>query len=353
MAYTTIDDPSAHFQTVLYTGDGSTHSITNTGNSDLQPDLIWIKERSSTSSHALFDSTRGVNKVLASDTTAAEDTSNAELMTAFNSDGFTVDDNNRTNQDTITHVAWQWKANGGTTTSDTGGNLNTVYQVNSTSKFGILTYTGNESAGQSMNHGLGTTPAVFMIKNRSQADAWAVYHHKNTAAPATDKLVLNTTAATADVNTFTSDNAPNSTVIYVGAEHNVNANTETYVCYYWTEIQGYSKFGSYTGNANADGPFAYTGFKPAWVMIKRYDGDPSWIIFDNKRPGYNGTGHRVYADNNLGEDTGTEDSMDFLSNGFKVRGTSNSSNASGGNFIYMAFAEQPFVTSSGVPATAR
>jgi len=349
MAYTTIDDPSAYFQTMIYTGNGASRSLTNDGNSDLQPDWIWIKRRDSAGNHMSIDSTRGVTKVVYPHIANAEETL-SNRVTSFDSDGYSTA-NEDANTNTGTFVAWQWKANAGTTTSDTGGNLNTVYQVNSTSKFGILTYTGNESAGQSMNHGLGTTPAVFMIKNRSQGNDWAVYHHKNTAAPETDLLVLNTTAATADVNTFTSDNAPNSTVIYVGAEHNVNANTENYVCYYWAEVQGYSKSGSYTGNGNASGPFVYTGFKPAWLMIKRTDSSEGWHMVDHKRD-VNENNARLQAETNGSEDT-SEGGLDMLSNGFKIRTTWAGFNADGGTYIYMAFAESPFVSSKGVPTTAR
>ena len=356
MAYTAIDDPSAHFQITLYTGDQSTHSITNTGNSDLQPDFIWIKERSSTSSHAWFDSTRGVNAVLVSSTTAAEDTSNTELMTAFNSDGFTVDDNNQTNQDTITHVAWQWKANAGSTTTNdasaTGvGSIDSVYQANTTAGFSIVTYTGTGSTA-TVAHGLGGVPDVLLFKKRSTTDNWYMYHSANTAAPETDYMTFDTTAATTDFNIW-NDTAPTSTVFSI-SNAGVHADTTTMVCYAWREIQGYSKFGGYTGNGNADGVFNYCGFKPAFVITKRSEtGNDNWHILDHKRDIDNPAVEVLQNNEPDAEGTTTTSMIDFLSNGFKCRGTGSSINTSDKDYIYIAFAESPFVTSGGVPCTAR
>ena len=353
MAYTTIDDPSAHFQITLYTGDQSTHSITNTGNSDLQPDFIWIKERSSTSSNAWFDSTRGVNAVLVSNTNAAEDTSNTELMTAFNSDGFTVDDNNRTNQDTITHVAWQWKANAGSTTTNdasaTGvGSIDSVYQANTTAGFSIVTYTGTGSTA-TVAHGLGGVPDVLLFKKRSTTDNWYMYHSANTAAPETDYMTFDTTAATTDFNIW-NDTAPTSTVFSI-SNAGVHADTTTMVCYAWREIQGYSKFGSYTGNGNADGTFVYTGFKPAWLLIKQSSASgENWRLFDSARSTYNTVNKHLVSSTTGAESA--ETGCDFLSNGFKLRDADAHQN-SASTYIYMSFAEQPFVTSGGVPCTAR
>ena len=354
MAYTTIDDSSAYFQTKLYTGDGtSSQAQTNTGNSDLQPDWVWIKKRAggTARSHQLYDSTRGVTKLLHSDATAAEQTQSAGL-TAFSSDGFTVGDDDGIGANTATYVAWQWKANGGTTASNSDGSITSTVQANTTAGFSIVTYTGNGSSGATIGHGLGTVPSMFIIKRRSGTEDWVVYHHKNTSAPETDHLLLNLTDATSDSDTRFNDTAPTSTLITMGNNAVVNANSSTYVCYAFAEKQGYSKFGSYTGISNDDGTFVYTGFAPAWVMIKRTDTAKNWYIFDNKRPGYNVINRLIAPNLNSAEVDGSE-KIDLLSNGFKLRQSFTHTNTDGGTFIYMAFAESPFVSSEGVPTTAR
>jgi hypothetical protein len=356
MAYTTIDDPSAHFQTTLYSGDGSTQSITNGGNSDLQPDWVWIKERSASDDHKSYDSSRGTTKKISQNDGSAEE--NQEGLTAFNSDGFSLGSHAGSNQSGQTYVAWQWKANGGsrTTNAEDGNNPAGGYQANTTAGFSIVDYTGTGAAG-TMAHGLGAAPDLIIIKNRDEADSWAVYHSANTAAPETDYLILDTTAGTADDAAWWNDTAPTSTVFTVNTDHSVNADGETYVAYCFTSIQGYSKFGIYTGNGNADGPFVYTGFRPAFVMLKRYDsGTNSWYMWDNQRNPFNaGADDNLWANNNSAENT-DDYGFDALSNGFKIRATSTNLNADGGTYIYMAFAEQPFVTSDdggSIPCTAR
>mgnify|MGYP003650024969 CR=1 FL=1 len=354
MAYTTIDDPSVYFQTTLYTGNGSAdHAITNGGNSDLQPDWVWIKNRDAADSHCLFDSTRGATEVLHSDTTAAEAT-DADTLDSFASDGFQVDADVKVNTNAETYVAWQWKANGGTTTSNAAGangaDHASVFQADNTAGFSIVTYTSDSASGDTtIKHGLSTAPTFMIHKSRSATGPWWVYH-KDLGNDG--YLVLDTTGTNQSGSTNVWRNtAPTSSVFKLGLD-SIAASDETMVAYVFAPKQGYSKFGGYRGNNNADGPFVYLGFKPAYVIVKRTDSAASWIIFDSKRPGYNGTGHRVYANGVDPEDTDSGDSMDLLSNGFKMRGGSGSTNAIA-PYVYMAFAENPFVSSTGVPATAR
>ena len=354
MAYTTIDDPSAHFQTLLYTGDGtSSQAQTNTGNSDLQPDWVWIKKRAggTARAHQLYDSSRGVTKLLHSNSDGAESTQSAGL-TAFGSDGFTVGDDDGIGANTATYVAWQWKANGGTTTSfnESGNNPGGTIQTNTTAGFSIITTTGTGATG-TIAHGLGAVPHWWISKQRSNAENWAVYHVSNTSAPETEILTLNTTDATADNANAYNDTAPTSTNLTVHTKNEVNTDGRTYVHYVFAPIQGYSKFGSYTGNGNADGPFVYTGFKPAWLIIKRTSSSGDWLLWDNKRYTSNVTDAVLKPNSNAAENTGYW-YIDFLSNGFKIRATDAEINQSGGTLIYMAFAEHPFVSSKGVPVTA-
>ena len=358
MAYTTIDDGSAYFQTKLYTGTGSSNSVTNDGNSDLQPDFIWIKERDGTGQHGAFDSSRGVQKELKIDEDGAESTA-SQSVTAFNSDGFTVGTAGDYNGSDNSQVAWQWKANGGTTTtndaSSTGvGSIDSVYQANTTAGFSIVSYTGTGSAG-TIAHGLGAVPSWMVVKNRSKSggEGWMVYHQGNTSAPETEHLQIHNTNATSDNDIAWNDTAPTSTVFSVKDDDSTNDSGETHIAYLWTDIQGYSKFGDYIGTGNDDGPFVYTGFKPAWLMIKRTTAN-AWGIFDSARGAYNEITMNLDADRTDAENTATNyDDLDFLSNGFKLREENDDINASGGTYIYMAFAEHPFVSSKGVPATAR
>ena len=353
MAYTTINDPSKYFQTVLWSGSGSGQAITNGGNSDLQPDFTWIKKRAggSARSHQLYDSTRGTTELLHSDGTNAESTQGAGL-TAFSSDGFTVGSDDGVDGSGGTYVAWQWKANGGTrtTNAESGNNPAGGYQVNTTAGFSIVDYVGTGAAG-TMAHGLGVVPNVIIVKNRDVADAWAVYHGANTAAPETDYLVLDTTAATVDDAAWWNDTAPTSSVFTVNTNHSVNADAENYIAYCFANVQGYSKFGSYIGNGNVDGPFIYLGFKPALLIYRNTAGSTDWVIVDTKRDSINVCDEELYA--NLNNGTGDVDLLDILSSGFKCRRTHASQNGNGVEYVYMAFAESPFVTSTGIPTTAR
>jgi len=351
MAYTTIDDPSAHFQTKIYTGNGGSASITNDGNSNLQPDWIWIKRRTNVgSNHQLHDTSRGLSKAMESNSTSAE--YDSVTLTAT-SDGFSMNSSAGShNQSSNNYVAWQWKANGGSTTSvsASGTVLAGTYQANTTAGFSIMTYTGEDDTVNTVTHGLGAVPAWIIVKGRGSGRHWRIYHHRNTSAPETDYLRLNETGATTDDVNYWYDTAPTSSVFSISTANDVNANTETYVAYAFAEVQGYSKFGSYTGNNSTDGPFVYTGFTPAWVMIKRTDGGTNnWPIWDYERGVYNGARAELYA--NLNNAEATDSAIDILSNGFKLRNASTEWN-NGTNYIYMAFAKHPFVSSKGVPTTA-
>jgi hypothetical protein len=351
MAYTTIDNGEEHFNTVTYTGTGSSRSITGL---EFGPDWIWIKRRNGAYSHYLYDSTRGTGKQLYAEKSDAEATDNTEV-TAFNSDGFSLGSGSGTNENTNTQVAWLWKANGGTATasgSESGDNPAYSYQANTTAGFSIVTYTGTGSAG-TVSHGLGVAPDWILVKNRTDSGAdWCVYHSNNTSAPETDFLKLNTTEATEDVNSIWNDTAPTSSVFTVGTSNGTNGDGDNYVAYCFAEIKGYSKFGSYTGNGSTDGAFVYTGFKPAWLMVKKSAGNArAWVIHDNTQDPTNPTANRLDA--NTTEANQSSGHFDFLSNGFKCRSTEGATNQDTHTFVYFAFAEHPFVSSKGVPVTAR
>jgi hypothetical protein len=347
MSYTNgLDDPSAYFQTALYTGTGAAHSIGNDGNSDLKPDWVWIKKRSASGNHSVFDSTRGVYEELITNGTNAE-ASDVQLLTQFDTDGFTVGTNSGVNGSGATFVGWQWKANGGTTASNTDGSITSTVQANTDAGFSIVTYGGTGSAA-TLGHGLADTPDVIIFKNRDDTNVWATYHQ---GIGNNEKLVLNTTAAEDEDGSFMNGTLPTSSVFSVGASVNTNGSGDNYVAYCFASKQGYSKFGSYVGNANTNGTFVYLGFKPAFVMVKRSDGTSDWTILDNKREGYNLINKRLVANSDAAE--ATYNVLDFVSNGFKFRDGDGIWNGSGSNYIYMAFAENPFVTSTGIPATAR
>jgi hypothetical protein len=348
MAYTTIDDPSAHFQTALWTGDGATPTIANDGNSDMQPDWLWGKNRTGTADHNyLIDTTRGTNKYMFSNSTSAEITNAA--ISSFNSDGFVLTSDVGLNRGSSTYVGWQWKANGGTRTTHTesGANPGGGFQSNTTAGFSIVDYVGTGGAGH-VTHGLGAVPEFIIMKNRDEAESWLVYH---VGIGNGKGLRLDTTAAEDTTANHWANTTPNSTTIVVGGNPPNNKDAINYIAYCFAPIQGYSKFGSYVGNANADGAFVYTGFKPAFVMLKGFNHAGQWVMQDTTRRNYQGDTKYVYANLANAEGTNSALAMDFLSNGFKLRSADDAVNS--GDYIYMAFAEQPFVTSTGVPATAR
>ena len=358
MTYSAIDDPSKHFQVNSYSGSSNPQTITNGGNSDLQPDFLWSKRQDAVAPHYLFNSTTGVNASLNSDATDAE-SGTTTYLASFDSDGFTTGSDSALAYSGRTYVAWQWKANGGTTTSVSGTGTSAgstkagTYQANTTAGFSIVTFsTGADDNGDHrIEHGLGAVPHFIITKERDGTYDWYTYHHNITDD--NDYLRLNLTNATSNAGARNVFDGSDFTSTYFEMDNNNIVNdSKTYVAYCFTEIQGYSKFGGYTGNGNVDGPFIYTGFKPAWLLFKRTDAEPNaWIIVDNKRNTFNPTDKWLAADTNGAEATHTR--FDFLSNGFKARQNYGNTNADGAAYIYMAFAEQPFVTSGGVPCTAR
>ena len=359
MAYSTIKDPSAHFQTVLWTGNNAdTHAITNDGNSDLQPDWVWIKRRDYDNQPVLHDSSRGVTKFISTDRTDAEGTiSPTTKFQSFDSDGFTTGSTSGAyNASGEPFVAWQWKANGGTTASNSDGNITATVQANPSAGFSIVTYTGNGvQTGKTVGHGLGAVPKMIISKDRgatSNVPNWRVYHE---AIGNTKYLTLDTTAAAGTFNDW-DNTTPTSSVYSVGGSGGytpTNTNNTNYVAYVFAEVQGYSRFGEYTGNGNASGPCIWTGFKPAFVMLKRTNTTSNWVIMDNKRNTINEMETRLFANLPDAEQTQSTYGLDFLSNGFKLRDTVSQSNGSGSTYIYMAFAESPFTSSTGIPTTAR
>ena len=356
MAYTTIDDPSAHFQTKIYTGNGSAnHAITNDGNSDLQPDLVWIKNRDATDAHCWFDSTRGATKFLSSDDSDAEST-DADTLDSFASDGFQVDADVKVNTNTEAYVAWQWKANGGTrtTASESGSTPAGGYQVNTTAGFSIVDYTGVSGSSAVFAHGLGAMCEMVIIKNRTDGNSWVVQHKD--LASATHIINLDSSNAAADDGS-SGITGRSTTTVTVGSGNGVNKDNSNYIAYCFTSIQGYSKIGTFVGANNADGTFIYTGFTPAYVMVKNSGTthvNNDWIIFDSTREVNNEIDTFLKANETAAETTSGRNEVDFLSNGFKGRSTYGDFNGGGpSDYIYMAFAKHPFVSSEGVPATAR
>jgi len=347
MAYSSITKSSLHFNTKLYTGTGSSNAITGVG---FQPDFTWIKDRDATNNNSLYDAVRGVTKVLLTNATNEEATY-AQGLTAFGTDGFTVgtDSQNNTNGNNI--VSWNWKA-GGTGSANTVGDINSTVSANTTAGFSIVTYTGNSSTSQTVGHGLGVKPSVLWIKRRTGgAESWLYWVDTDFDGTSDIRMLLSGTQAnynnhpvTFQTTTFTlpstNDTAWNS--------------SDPYVAYCFAEIKGFSKFGKYdaTGTSN-DGPFIYTGFKPAWVLIKRYNSTENWYLFDNKRDTTMNPVETVLYPNLNNTDGSLTNGIDLLSNGFKVQ-SSNTAVGAGDNYTYMAFAAEPLVANvgQGIPATA-
>ena len=329
MAYTTIDDPTAYFQAKTYTGNAGTNAITNDGNSDLSPNWIWFKMRSNADNHTLFDTVRGVYKRIFSNLTQAQGTENTSL-TAFGTNGFTLGSDGLANANSKTFVAWQWKES-------------------ATAGFDIVAHTGN-SSNHTVAHSLSAVPEVMVSKNRSANSQWQVY----TEVVGNGKALQLNAAAVADTSsTYYNTTTPTSSVFTVGTDTGTNGDGNDMIVYLFRSVQGFSKFGSYYGNANAYGTFLYTGFKPALFIFKDTESTTSWIIKDNKRLGYNGIVPHIQINTNDTENTDGWSEVDFLSNGIKLRNADNSMNKSGSKFIFWAFAENPLVTSGGVPTTAK
>eukprot|EP00918_Siedleckia_nematoides_P037443 GHVU01081208.1.p1 GENE.GHVU01081208.1~~GHVU01081208.1.p1 ORF type:complete len:347 (-),score=17.81 GHVU01081208.1:1540-2580(-) len=343
-----IDKPSDYFNTVLWTGNGSARSITGVG---FQPDWVWGKNRGNDDNDYLMDSIRGATKRITTNNSQPEGTSTG-LLTSFDSDGFSLGTSAGLNASGITAVAWNWKA--GTAWSNdasaTGiGTLDSSGSVNATAGFSIISFTGTETSSQSVAHGLGAVPELIISKSRDVVDNWMVYH--GTYSSQQYQSLNLTTAVASSANIWTS--LPTSTVINIGDNAGVNDNGAM-IMYAFRSVQGYSKFGSYTGNGNADGTFVYTGFRPAFVMIKSSSLSQDWFIHDNKRSTFN-VSNTVLLPNTVDLDITdtTVYGIDMVSNGFKVRGTHARINQSGSSYIYMCFAEHPFVTSTSIPTTAR
>ena len=338
MAYTTINKPSDYFNTKLYTGTGSNQSLTGVG---FQPDLIWWKCRNSAKNHGLTDAVRGNTKIIRSNETNAE-TTDTTYIQSFDSDGTTIGSNGNINSNGDTFCLWNWKANGAGSANTDGSTASTV-SANTTSGFSIVSYTGTGSQ-TTVGHGLGVTPKMIIVKRLQNAEDWAVYHASNGAGTYQS---LNTTE-TKQTNANRFNVAPTSSVFTVNTHESVNF-AENYIAYCFTDVQGYSKFGSYTGNGNADGPFIYTGFKPAFIITKGTGNSGGWEMHDNKRSPFNSSKERLFAHSN-NEEVTEDPYVDLLSNGFKIKTGDGNINVAT-TYIFMAFAEEPLVGDN--PATAR
>ena len=334
----TIPNGAAYMAATTYTGTGAALSVSNAVNSvSFQPDFVWVKGRSGATDHALYDSVRGATKQLESNTTTAE-TTEATGLTAFGSSGFTVGALAKMNTNTATYVGWQWKG-GGTAVTNTSGSITSSVSANPSAGFSIVTYTGT-GANATVGHGLGIAPKMVIVKSRNNVGSigyWAVWH---TSIPNTDYLLLQTTDAKATSSLYWNSTSPTSTVFSLGAGTTPNASTSTYVAYCFSEIAGYSKFGSYTGNGSTDGVFVYTGFRPRFVLVKSSSAVEGWVIWDSARDTYNAMPDVLYP--NLSNAEGANTQIDFLSNGFKLRNSATNGNITGVTYIYAAFAESPF-----------
>jgi hypothetical protein len=333
----TIADGSTVMDVALYTGNGSTQTISGL---NFSPDLVWIKGRNQGRWHMLFDVIRGPEKFLSSNDTQAEAT-HANSLTAFNSDGFSLgsDSNANVNFLNYTYAAWCWDAGTSPPVSNPDGSITSQVQANASAGFSVVTWTGNASAGATIGHSLGIAPRFVIFKARSISENWNCYHG---SLGASQQISLNLTGAAFATNDF-NNTAPSSTLITLGSGTGNNGSGKTYVAYAFAPVAGYSSFGSYTGNGSADGPFVYTGFRPRWVMIKNTTGTAEWLMRDTERDPYNNnTTGKFYADDSRDERVDTTDLVDITSNGFKMRGTDSSSNSSSATYIYAAFAENPF-----------
>ena len=342
-----IDKPTDYFDTVIYSGNGGTQSITSL---DFQPDMVWGKGRTlSGYNHGVVDSVRGVSKLIYPNLNEAEGTYSTGI-TSFNSDGFSVGSGNVFNNGSNTYVAWNWKAGTSFTNDASATGIGTIDSAGSSNQeagFSIVSYTGTGSAG-TVAHGLGAVPKMIIIKSRNTVSLWGVYHQ---AIGNTHGLFLNATNAATDLGAYWNDTSPTSSVFSLGGDADINKSSDPLIAYCFADVQGYSKFSSYIGNGNADGTFIYTGFSPAFIIVKSSSIAQNWRIIDNKRDSFNVSDARLKANTSAAEDTNTQ--LDFTSNGFKFRASGGDLNASGQSYIYMAFASEPFTTSTGVPACAR
>jgi|1_EtaG_2_1085319.scaffolds.fasta_scaffold47836_1 hypothetical protein len=360
-AYTTIDNPELYFQVKTYSGTGSSNAITLDGDEDMSPNLVWIKVRSNaTYGHALYDSVRGVNQALSTNSTSAaandDDSGNTSLNT-FGSDGFTLGGfYNKVNQSGQTFVAWCWKAGTTTGITTTGATITpSAYSFNQTPGFSIIQYTGNDTSGAKVPHGLGVAPRMVTIKKEDGVNNWITQHAgiNGGSSPYSYDITLNYNYAQDGETYYWNDTAPDSVNFVLGDSNQCNDSTKIHIAYCFADVQGFSKSGWYKGNGNAEGPFIYTGFRPAFVMVKITSSTGNWTMYDNKRLGYNPLNYFLYPNLTNAEDTSNTDWFDMCSNGFKIKNTSGTINSSGASYIYTAFAEAPFVNSEGVPCNAR
>ncbi len=368
MAYTTIDDPSQYFQIALYTGNGNDDKvITFSGanytdeyvGQDIQGDLFWVKRTDSGTDHwEVMDTVRGIGT---SGTTASlglastgDDSAESNTIKSVGSNSITLGTNPQVNRADEPYICYIWKA--GTTSSATESGSNNAYSrsINTTSKIMISAYTGIGSQS-TLAHGLGSAPNFFFMKNRGGGGwSWYAYHHKNTTSPNTDSLYINNSDATVDDEGRWGDQYPDGTELKLGTNGGINADGDNYLCLAWTEVQGFSKMGGYTGNGADDGTFVNLGFRPAFVWLKKSSGSANWQIRDYTSDVFNENSDSfLSSSSNDGYTTSTNNIVDFLSNGFKTRGTGGDHNGDGDKFVYIAFAKHPFVTSGGVPCTAQ
>jgi len=345
MAYTTIDKSSLHFNTKIYTGTDNSNAITGVG---FEPSWTWIKS-STTASSALQDAVRGNTKTVRTNSTSGEYTNN--FFTSFDSDGFTVaTSESDVNSDATSYASFNWKS-AGAGSSNSDGSITSTVSANTTSGFSIVKYNGNSSTSSTIGHGLGAVPSVIFLKNVGQTEGWVVYHKE---LGATHYLELSSNAGdNSGGETVWYDTLPTSSLFTIGNSGKVNGgSSHAHVAYCFSDKQGYSKSGSYFGNGSGtDGKFTYTGFKPAWVIIKRSDASANWRLFNNKVSGYNSDNKSLYP--NLNNGFYADDEIEFYSNGFKQFNTDGELNTNGNKFVYLAFAEAPLVGSNNVPCTAR
>jgi hypothetical protein len=353
MAYTNINKSKEHFDTSTWTA--TTSAISNL---DFSPDWVWIKSTDSGNGHILFDTIRGANKRLSSAVTSEEFTVTDELM-SFDSNGYTLGSSgntNDTNPFNASYVGWSWRGSDSSAVSNTDGDITSTVSANTTSGFSIVSYTGSATNPSTVGHGLGTAPAMIIVKNRSTAGRdWVIWHKELGGSSSTADLLLFTTDAKITSSGYWGSSAPSSTTFGVGNTNNNNASGDDFIAYCFAEKKGFSKFGSYNG-AGSNLPFIYTGFKPAFLIIKRTDSLGQWNMFDIARadvPNANGNDQVIYSNSSDAELSSATREIDLLSNGFKCRATGGDINASGGSYIYMAFAEAPLVGSNNVPCTAR
>jgi len=350
-SYTTIDNPELYFQSKNYVGSSSAQSITLDGSEDMQPDFIWFKNRATSSRHQLYDSVRGATKLINSDSSDGEQT--VSYFTSFDSDGFTIPSGSSAlNGGSQNIIAWNWKA--GTSFSNDAsatsvGTIDSTGSVSTTAGFSIISYSGASSTG-TVAHGIGT-PKMIIVKSRSHAKDWTVYH---SALGNTKWIELNSNGASQTNSNRWNNTSPTSSVFTVATDSSVNASGYTYIAYCFQEIRGFSKFGLYVGNGSTNGTQVHCGFKPSWIMVKGRDSNRWWSMQDKERSPFNLMGDVLFANTNGAEETNNSNYyIDFLSNGFKIRGSSEFNNNNGDVYTFMAFAEAPFVNSKGVPCNAR